>query len=71
MKYFFKHLLTALLFVFSIIAFAWVGIEIGGYVGQQLGNEQYGFITWIVFTITLGVVYYAYNQAKMDVKYNK
>ena len=30
MKYFFKHPLTALTFVFfPIVAFAWIGIEVG------------------------------------------
>ena len=69
MKYFFKHLLTALMFVFAIVAFSWIGIEVGQFIGQSMGNEKYGFITWIVFTVTLGVLYYAYSQAKIDIKY--
>ena len=68
-KYFFKHLLTALMFVFSIVAFAWIGIEAGQLIGQAMGDEKYGFIIWIAFTVTLGVLYYAYSQAKIDIKY--
>jgi heme exporter protein D len=34
-----------------------------------MGDEKYGFVVWIAFTVTLGVVYYAYSQAKMDIKY--
>ena len=69
MKYFFKHLLTALIFVFAIVAFSWIGIEIGQFIGQAMGDEKYGFVVWIAFTVTLGVVYYAYSQAKIDIKY--
>ena len=69
MKYFFKHLLTALIFVFAIVAFSWIGIEIGQFIGQAMGDEKYWFVVWIAFTVTLGVVYYAYSQAKMDIKY--
>jgi len=69
MKYFIKHLLTALLFVFSVVAFAWVGNEAGKLIGQAIGSEKYGFLVWIGFTVLIGVVFYAYSQAKLDVKY--
>jgi hypothetical protein len=69
LKYFLKHFGQALLFVFAIFGFAWVGIQIGNFVGGQMQNDAWGHIVAMGFIFLVGIIYYAYSQAKMDVKY--
>ena len=68
-KHFVKHFGQALLFLLSIVGFAWLGVEIGKFVGGQLQNESYTHIVSIGFIFLVGIIYYAYGQAKIDLKY--
>ncbi len=71
LKYFLKHFSQALLFILAIFGFAWVGIEIGKFVGGQMQSEAWGHIIALGFIFLVGTLYYAYSQAKIDIKYNK
>tara|TARA_Y100001937_G_scaffold52919_1_gene73109 strand:- start:1050 stop:1271 length:222 start_codon:yes stop_codon:yes gene_type:complete len=69
LKYFLKHFGQALLFLTAVIGFGWAGVEIGKFVGGQLENESYSHIVTIGFIFLVGMIFYAYGQAKVDVKY--
>ena len=71
LKYFLKHFSQALLFILAIFGFAWAGIEIGKFVGGQMQSEAWGHIIALGFIFLVGTLYYAYSQAKIDIKYNK
>ena len=57
--------------ILAIFGFAWVGIEIGKFVGGQMQSEAWGHIIALGFIFLVGTLYYAYSQAKIDIKYNK
>ena len=69
LKHFVKHFGQALLFVFAIVGFAWAGIEIGKFVSGQLDNDGYVHIVAMGFIFLVGMIFYAYSQAKIDIKY--
>ncbi len=71
LKYFLKHFSRALFFILAIFGFAWAGIEIGKFVGGQMQSEAWGHIIALGFIFLVGTVYYAYSQAKLDIKYKK
>ena len=71
MKYFLKHLTHALLFLVAIFGFGYAGIEIGKFVGGQMQSEAWGHIVAMGFIFLVGAIYYAYSQAKTDIKYSK
>jgi len=69
MSYFLKHFGQALLFAFAIVGVAWAGMEIGRFIGGQMQNDAWGHIIAIGFIFLVGMIYYAYGQAKIDLKY--
>jgi len=69
MKHFLKHFGQALLFIIAVFGFAWAGIEIGKFAGSQMQNDAWGHIVAIGFIFLIGTIYYAYSQAKIDLKY--
>ena len=44
---FIKHFAWGLLFVAGMLGITWTGIEVGEYIGGQLGNKDYGFLIWL------------------------
>jgi hypothetical protein len=69
LQYFIKHFSQALLFLMALVGFTWAGVEIGKFVGGQLENEAYSHIVTIGFVFLIGIIFYAYSQAKIDIKY--
>jgi|TARA_B100001964_G_C14096035_1_gene537048 hypothetical protein len=67
---FIKHFAYGLLFVGGMLGFALVGIELGEYIGRQIGNEDYGFLIFIGAIVLAGITWNAYGQAKISTEYN-
>ena len=65
---FIKHFAWGLLFVAGMLGITWTGIEVGEYIGGQMGNKDYGFLIWIGAIILAGITWYSYSQAKSDWK---
>jgi hypothetical protein len=69
LKHFAKHFGQALLFLMAVIGFGWAGVEIGKFIGGQFENEAYSHIVTIGFIFLVAMIFYAYSQAKIDIKY--
>ena len=65
---FIKHFAWGLLFVAGMLGITWVGIEVGEYIGGQMGNKDYGFLIWIGAIILAGITWYSYSQAKIQTR---
>ena len=65
---FIKHFAWGLLVVAGMLGITWVGIEVGEYIGGQMGNKDYGFLIWIGAIILAGITWYSYSQAKIQTR---
>ena len=70
-KYFFKHLLKAIIYILSSIGFGWLIFQGGKFIGSALDNPGYGILIVIGIVLFFGSIQYAYEQAKIELKYSK
>lgn len=69
MKYFVKHLKQALIFVASALLLAFGSFYVGSYIGEKVDNTSIGFAVIWGIIVFIGIVHYAYSQAKIEMKY--
>jgi len=70
-KYFLKHLSYSAIAVASAVLGGWLIYEAGKYIGSAIDNPGHGFLISMGIAVIIGLIHYAYEQAKIEVKYSK
>jgi len=68
-KYFFKHLSYGTLYLLAVIGVGWLIFQSGRLIGSVMDKPGHGFLIAIAITLVIGLIHHAYEQAKIELKY--